>query len=100
MPNGQQPPVQNHPIGDPKRDDATRYVHDVGRLQLGPTWYPLCLSLPSMVRRIARYLATFGMTGVLIVGTVIIAPLVWPPGPDASLVLRNGQLMGEAVDFE
>ena len=52
-----------------------------------------------MVRRIASYLATFGMTGVLIVGTVIIAPLVWPPDPDASLVLRNGQLMGEAVGY-
>jgi sporulation related protein len=52
-----------------------------------------------MVRRIARYLATFGMTGVLIVGAVFIAPLVWPPDPDASLVLRNGQLMGETVGY-
>src|SRR5689334_18131105 len=52
-----------------------------------------------MVRRIARHLATFGMTGVLIAGAVIIAPLVWPPNPDASLVLRNGQLMGEAVGY-
>jgi len=39
------------------------------------------------------------MTGVLIAGAVIIAPLVWPPNPDASLVLRNGQLMGEAVGY-
>jgi hypothetical protein len=52
-----------------------------------------------MIRRIARYLATFGMTGALIVGAVIMAPLIWPPDPDASLMLRNGQLMGEAVGY-
>jgi hypothetical protein len=52
-----------------------------------------------MVRRLARYLATFGMTGALIAAAVILAPLVWPPDPDASLVLRNGQLMGETVGY-
>jgi hypothetical protein len=60
---------------------------------------PALRLIPPMLRRVLRSLATFGVTGLLIAAGVILAPLVWPPDPDASLVLRNGQLMGEAVGY-
>lgn len=55
--------------------------------------------VPVMLRRAVRYVATFGATGLVIVVAVVLAPLVWPPDPDASLVLRDGQLIGETVGY-
>jgi hypothetical protein len=62
-------------------------------------WYLLCVTGLRMIRRVLRYLATFGGAGLLAVASVVVSPLVWPPDPDASLVLRNGQFVGEVVGY-
>jgi SPOR domain len=52
-----------------------------------------------MIRGVMRYLAAFGSAGVLAVLAAVFSPLVWPADPDASLVVRNGQLVGEVVGY-
>jgi hypothetical protein len=51
-----------------------------------------------MIRGVTRYLAAFG-AGALAVLAAVFSPLVWPADPDASLVVRNGQLVGEVVGY-
>jgi sporulation related protein len=51
-----------------------------------------------MIRRVLRYIATLGSAGLLAV-LVVLSPAIWPSDPDASLVLRNGQLVGETVGY-
>ena len=52
-----------------------------------------------MVRPILRYVIAVGGI-VLVVGSVFaIAPQIWPPDPDASLTLKNGQIVGETIGF-
>jgi hypothetical protein len=52
-----------------------------------------------MIRPIARCLAALGGAGVLAATVVIMSPLIWPPDPDASLELKNGQLVGETIGY-
>jgi hypothetical protein len=52
-----------------------------------------------MVRPILRYVIAVGGI-VLVVGSAFaIAPQIWPPDPDASLTLKNGQIVGETIGF-
>jgi hypothetical protein len=52
-----------------------------------------------MIRRVLGYLAIAAGIGLLTSMVVTLPPLVWPPDPDASLTLREGQLVGEAVGY-
>jgi hypothetical protein len=52
-----------------------------------------------MIRRVLRYVATLGGAGLLVVTGALLSPLVWPPDPDASLVIRDGRLVGEVVGY-
>jgi hypothetical protein len=52
-----------------------------------------------MIRGVTRYFAAFGSAGVLAVLAAVFSPLIWPADPDASLVVRNGQLVGEVVGY-
>ncbi len=51
-----------------------------------------------MIRRVFRYVATLGSAG-LVGMAALLSPLIWPADPDSSLVLRNGQLVGEVVGY-
>ena len=50
-----------------------------------------------MIRRVFRYVAT--LAGLLLVTGTLLSPLVWPSDPDASLVIRDGRLVGEVVGY-
>jgi sporulation related protein len=52
-----------------------------------------------MIRRVFRYVATLGSAGLLAVTGAFLSPLVWPADPDASLVIRDGRLVGEVVGY-
>jgi hypothetical protein len=52
-----------------------------------------------VIRRALGYLSTAVGIGLLTSMVVTLPPLVWPPDPDASLMVREGQLVGEAVGY-
>jgi hypothetical protein len=52
-----------------------------------------------MIRPVIRYFATLGSAGLLAALGALVSPVVWPTDPDASLVVRNGQLVGEVVGY-
>jgi hypothetical protein len=52
-----------------------------------------------MSRRIVRCLAALGGGGLLVATIALMSPLIWPPDPDASLELNNGQLVGETIGY-
>jgi hypothetical protein len=62
-------------------------------------WYLLRVSAFLMIRPVIRYLATLGGVGLLAGLGALASPLVWPADPDASLVIRNGHLVGEVVGY-
>jgi hypothetical protein len=52
-----------------------------------------------MIRRVLRYVAALASAGLLVGMGALLAPLFWPSDPDASLVVRNGQIVGEVVGY-
>jgi hypothetical protein len=52
-----------------------------------------------MIRRVVRGLGALGGTALLAATIVLMPPLIWPPDPDASLELKNGQLVGETIGY-
>jgi hypothetical protein len=51
-----------------------------------------------MIGRVFRHLVI--LAAGLVTGTgIMMFPLMWPPDPDASLTLTNGQLIGETVGY-
>ena len=52
-----------------------------------------------MIRPIARGLAALSGTVMLAATIVLMSSLIWPPDPDASLELKDGQLVGETVGY-
>ena len=52
-----------------------------------------------MVRPILRYVIAVGGIVLLVGSALAIAPQIWPPDPDASLTLKNGQIVGETIGF-
>jgi hypothetical protein len=52
-----------------------------------------------MIRPIVRRLAALGGAGLLAATIARMSPLIWPPDPDASLELKNGQLVGETIGY-
>lgn len=52
-----------------------------------------------MIRRVKRHLAALGSAAVLVGIGALASPLIWPAHPDASLVMRNGHLVGEVVGY-
>jgi SPOR domain len=52
-----------------------------------------------MIRPIVRCLAAVGGAGLLVAAVVLMSPLIWPPDPDASLELENGQLVGDTMGY-
>ena len=52
-----------------------------------------------MIRRVARWLGALGGAGLLAATIVLMSALIWPPDPDASLELKNGQLVAETIGY-
>ena len=52
-----------------------------------------------MIRRAWRHLVMLAGAGLVIATGIMMFPLIWPPDPDASLTLTNGQLVGETVGY-
>jgi hypothetical protein len=52
-----------------------------------------------MIRWVLGYLATAVGVGLLTSMVVMLPPLLWPPDPDASLILRDGRLVGEVAGY-
>ena len=52
-----------------------------------------------MVRPAVRHVLAVGAIVLLIGSTFAIVPQIWPPDPDASLKVRNGQIVGETTGF-
>jgi hypothetical protein len=49
--------------------------------------------------RVWRHLVILAGAGLVTVTGIMVFPLIWPPDPDSSLTLTNGQLVGETVGY-